>query len=402
MGAATYDTVADFTDTPWALTPEHLTWRDSMRRFCQEVVGPGAACRSATGRMDLGLVGSIAELGVFSLALPDPHGAGDLRSLCIAVEELAAVDSSLAVTAHVQAMNTAMFELFTRGRPDLREPLLSEAVRGDALLAFGLTEPSGGSDAANISTRAERDGDMWIIHGTKEFITNSGTPLSRAILLFAKTGDGPTNGRPRVSLFLVPANSDGLTVGPAYDKLGWRAADTHPLFFDGVRVPASAMIGEEGTGLRRALHGLTFARIPIAAMALGLARACLSDTVVFGRSRRSFGSLLSEHQAYAFKLADLAAEVAVVRAAVYDAAWKHDHEMNIEREAAIVKLTASEMANRVAYAATQLHGGHGFVFDTAVTRHFADARILTIGDGTSEIQRLLIARHLGLGAPHAT
>jgi alkylation response protein AidB-like acyl-CoA dehydrogenase len=386
---------SEFIDVPWALNEEHLAWRQVMRDFCREVVAPSAGRRSAEKDFDVDLVRAVGELGVFSLLLPG--GSGDLRSVCIALEELAAVDGSLAVTVHVQAMNTTMFELFTRDRPDLREPLLSEAARGDALLSFALTEPSGGSDAGNVATRAVRHGDAWVINGSKQFITNCGTPRSRVALVFAATGEQPGTDRPKVSLFLVPLDREGVTVAPGYDKLGWRASDTHPLFFDDVRVPASALIGEEGAGYRKALNGLTFARIPFAAMGLGLARSCLDETLTFASGRESFGRPLGSHSSYAAAVSDMAADVALARLAVYDAAWKYDQGVTIDREAAVAKLTVTELANKVAYAATQLHGGYGFIRDSVVTRHYEDARVLTIAEGTSEIQRLLIARHLGLG-----
>jgi alkylation response protein AidB-like acyl-CoA dehydrogenase len=315
--------------------------------------------------------------------------------VCIALEELAAVDPSVAATVHVQTLNTAMFEMFTRDRPDLREPLLSEAARGDALISFALTEPSGGSDAGNITTRAVRRDGGWVINGAKQFITNCGTTRSRAVMVFAATGQHAT-GRPRVSLLLVPADAEGLTIAPGYDKVGWRASDTHPLFFDDVWVPESAMIGDEGAGYRRALSGLTFARIPFAAMGLGLARSCLDETLTFAAPRQSFGRPLTSHGSYAAALADMAADVAMARLAVYDAAWKYDQGLDIDREAAVAKLVVTELANKVAYRATQLHGGYGFIRETAVARHYEDARVLTIAEGTSEIQRLLIARHLGL------
>lgn len=368
-----------------------------MRDFCQRVVAPGAGHRSGQKELDLELVRAIGDLGVFSLLLPEGSGRGDLRSVCIALEELAAVDGSLAVTAHVQAMNTTMFELFTRDRPDLREPLLSDAARGDALLAFALTEPSGGSDAGNIATRAVRQGESWVLNGSKQFITNSGTARSRVALVFAATGERVGTARPSVSLFFVPLDSQGVTVAPGYDKLGWRASDTHPLFFDGVHLPASALIGEEGAGYRKALSGLTFARIPFAAMGLGLARSCLDETLNFASGRESFGRPLGAHSSYAAAVSDMAADVALARLAVYDAAWKYDQGLAIDREAAVAKLTVTELAHRVASAATQLHGGYGFIRESAVTRHYEDARVLTIAEGTSEIQRLLISRHLGLG-----
>ena len=274
--------------------------------------------------------------------------------------------------------------------------MLPRAASGEDFISFGLTEPSGGSDAGNIATSARRDGDDWVINGSKQFITNSGTEFSRHVILFAATGDKVDGRRAPISAFLVPLDAPGVVVGPEYAKLGWRSSDTHPLFFDDVRVPGTALLGTEGAGYREALGFLTWARIPIAAMSLGLARGCLSDTLRFVSERESFGRPLAGNQGVAFQVADIAAAVATARVLTYDAAWKYDRGLPIEREAAVAKLVASELANKAAYTATQLQGGYGFIEETAATRHYQDARILTIGEGTSEVQRLLIARGLGL------
>jgi short-chain 2-methylacyl-CoA dehydrogenase len=218
--------------------------------------------------------------------------------------------------------------------------------------------------------------------------------MSRYAMTFATTGQLAPGGRSPVSAFLVPLDSPGVTVAPAYDKMGWRASDTHPIFFDEVRLAADALLGEEGRGMARALAVLTWARIPFAAIGVGLARACLDETIQFTAERSSFGRSLSSHQAVGFKLADMAADVATATYQTYDAAWKYDHGYAIEFEAATSKLVTSEIANRVAYAATQLHGGYGFMRETAVVRHYQDARILTIAEGTSEVQRMLLARYL--------
>jgi short-chain 2-methylacyl-CoA dehydrogenase len=244
-----------------------------------------------------------------------------------------------------------------------------------------------------VSTTARRDGSDWVLSGVKQFITNSGTPMSRYAVTFATTRQPAPGGRSPVSAFLVPLDSPGVTVAPAYDKMGWRASDTHPVFFEEVRLPADALLGEEGRGMARALEVLTWARIPFAAIGVGLARACLDETIQFTAERTSFGRSLSSHQSVGFKLADMAADVASATYQCYDAAWKYDHGYAIDFEAA-AKLTTSEIANRVAYAATQLHGGYGFMRETAVVRHYQDARILTIAEGTSEIQRMLLARYL--------
>jgi alkylation response protein AidB-like acyl-CoA dehydrogenase len=381
-------------DLPWCFADEHHAWQKSVREFCERVVEPGAAQRSIEARFDPDLVAEVGRLGAYGLRVPEAYGGSgaDLRSMCIAAEELSAVDSSLAVTVHVQAIVAALFAHLADD--DQKAEYLPAMASGEAFCAFGLTEPTGGSDAGNMATRAVRDGGNWVVNGAKQFITNSGTPFSRHVLLFAASGD--ELGRPQVSAFLVPLDAPGVTVGPAYPKMGWRASDTHPLFFDDVRIPGPALVGQEGRGYREALVFLTWARIPIAAMSAGLARGCLQATLEFVSSRESFGRPLGAHQAVAFGVADISAMTDTARLLTYDAAWKYDHGFPIEREAAVSKLAASELANKIAYRATQLHGGYGFMDDSDVTRHYRDARILTIGEGTSEVQRLLIARGLGL------
>jgi alkylation response protein AidB-like acyl-CoA dehydrogenase len=384
-------------ELPWAFDPEHLDWQATVARFTTDVVAPEAAARSIESRFDPDVVRAAGRLGVFGLLAPTEYGGGgaDLRTLCLTVEELATVDSSVAVTVHVQAICVALLAHLAAGRPDLCREILPSACTGETFVAIGLTEPSGGSDAGNIATSARRDGADWIINGAKQFITNSGTPFSRYVILLAAVGENP-NGRPPVSAFLVPLDAPGVTVGARYPKAGWRSSDTHPLFFDDVRVPGDALLSEPGRGYRDVLEFLTWARLPIAAMGAGLARGCLTDTLRFVRERVSFGKQLGQHQAVAFQVADIAALAATGRVLTYDGAWKYDHGRPIRHEAAVAKLVASEAANRAAYVATQLQGGYGFIEETAATRHHQDARILTIGEGTSEVQRMLIARQLGL------
>jgi alkylation response protein AidB-like acyl-CoA dehydrogenase len=399
--------MAEELDLPWCFEDEHLAWQKTIQEFCQRIVAPGVVQRDLDGQFDPDLIREVGRLGAFGLRVPEAYGGSgaDLRSMCIAAEEFSVLDSSLAVTIHVQAISAALFHHLASD--DLRAEFLPGMATGETFCAFGLTEPTGGSDAGNIGTRAVRDGSDWVISGAKQFITNSGTPFSKYVTLFAAhdwadvpaaRGEGgvPRGVRAPVSAFLVPLDAPGVTVGPKYPKMGWRSSDTHPLYFEDVRVPAHHLLGQEGRGYREALAFLTWARIPIAAMSAGLARGCLEATLEFATSRDSFGQPLTAHQAVAFGIADLSAMTDTCRLLTYDAAWKYDTGRPIEREAAVAKLMASELANQVAYKASHLHGGYGFMDDSHVARHYRDARILTIGEGTSEVQRMLIARGLGL------
>lgn len=388
------------TDLPWCLNDQHREWRQTVRAFCADVVGPTVGERNVTGTFDESLVDRIAELGVFGLRIPAEYGGAgaDLTSLCLAIEEIARIDSGLAATVHVAAIGGALLDHL--GSEEQKREILPRAARGGTFICFGLTEPSSGSDAGNISTRARRDGDEWVINGAKQFITNAGAERAEYVILFAATGDAEASPmgarRPPVSAFLVPMGTPGFTVAPTYPKLGWRSSDTHPLFFDDVRVPDSALLGEEGRGYREALAFLTWARLPIASMSVGLGQACLDLSLEFIGDRESFGKTLGAHQGVAFSIADIATMVACARTITYDACFKHDNGYPYSQEAALCKLAASELANRAAYKATQIHGGYGFVEESDVVRHYRDARILTIGEGTSEVQKMLIARSLGL------
>jgi len=390
--------MAEELDLPWCFEDEHIAWQKTVAEFCSRVVAPDVVTRDLAAQLDPDLIREVGRLGAFGLRVPEAYGGSDadLRSMCVAAEEFSVLDSSLAVTVHVQAISAALFHHLAD--EDLRAEFLPGMATGETFCAFGLTEPSGGSDAGNIGTLAVRDGSDWIINGAKQFITNSGTPFSKYVILFAahERDGGPAGGRAPISAFLVPLDAPGVSVGPKYSKMGWRSSDTHPLYFDDVRIPAHHLLGQEGRGYREALAFLTWARIPIAAMATGLARGCLEATLEFATSRDSFNRPLTSHQAVAFGIADLSAMTDTCRVLTYDAAWKFDTGRPIEREAAVSKLMASELANQVAYKASHLHGGYGFMDDSHVARHYRDARILTIGEGTSEVQRMLIARGLGL------
>ena len=384
---------------PWAFSSEHDSWRSTLQEFATRQIAPGAAQRTLDEQFDPELALAVGALGAYGLLVPTEYGGqdADLRSLCLAAEETAVHDSSLAVTIHVQAISLALLAHLAKDRPDLLNEILPKAVTGETFVSFGLTEPTGGTDAGHIETRAIRNGGDWVISGSKQFITNSGTPFSRYVILFAATGEVSNRGRSPISAFLVPLDAEGVTVGPLYRKLGWRASDTHPLFFDEVRVPGSALLGEEGRGYGEALRFLTWARLPIAAMCAGLARGCLIDIHRFVAERTSFGKPLGDHQAVAFKAAEVAALGSLARVMTYDGAWKYDQGYPIQQEAATAKLLAAEAANKAAYIATGLLGGYGFMEESAATRHYQDARILTIGEGTPEVQKMLISRLIGMG-----
>src|SRR5688500_7792987 len=295
-------------DLPWCFADEHLAWQKTIQEFCQRVVAPGVIQRDLRGELDPDLIGEVGRLGAFGLRVPEAYGGSgaDLRSMCIAAEELAVLDSSLAVTVHVQAISASLFHHLAS--EDLRAEYLPSMASGEAFCAFGVTEPTGGSDAGNMGPRARRDGSVWVIDGAKQFITNTGTPFSKYVILFAahdRDGSEPAGSRAPISAFLVPLDAPGVTVGPKYPKMGWRSSHTHPLDFDRVRVPAPPLLRQEGRGYREALAFLTWARIPIAAMSTGLARGCLEATLEFVASRESFGKPLTSYQAVAFGVADL-------------------------------------------------------------------------------------------------
>jgi short-chain 2-methylacyl-CoA dehydrogenase len=382
---------------PWCYTDEHEAWRASVRSFAEREVAPVSAESYAKHRFPEELMPKLAELGCFGLFVGTEHGgaAADLTSLCIAVEELARVDVSVAATVHVQASNAGLLEAL--GDESQVREILPRAVRGEAFICFCLTEASGGSDARNVATTATHTDSGWVLNGSKQFITNSGTPSSEYAIVFATTRRAGTSELVRgVSAFLVPLATPGVTVDPAYDKLGWHASDTHPVFFDNVELPSTALLGEEGGAFQHAKASLTWGRVPVGAISVGLAQGCLDETLKFVQERETFGVRLAERQHVAFQCADLAAIAAAGRTLVYDACWKYDHGHPITREAAICKYVTTELANKAAYIATQLHGGYGFMNESRVARHYADARVLTIVEGTSEIQRMLIARSLGL------
>jgi butyryl-CoA dehydrogenase len=373
-------------------TPEQEAFRAVVREFAAQEIAPHAAAWDQRGEFPAEMVAKLGELGLFGLLVPEELGGSgaDFTTFCIAVEELAAVDSSMAITVSA-GVGLGIGPILTFGNDAQRKQWLPDLAAGRALGAFGLTEANSGSDAGSVRTRAVLDGDEWVIDGSKEFITNCGTPMTSVITVAARADDG-------IGAFLVPIKTPGLTVGAAYKKMGWRASDTHPLHFDGCRVPRENLLGEPGRGFQQFLQILDGGRVAIAALALGLARACLDHCVEYANERQAFGGPIARFQGVSFPLADLAVAVESARLLTYHAAWLKDHGRPFRHAAAIAKLQATEAAVDAGRTATQVFGGTGFLEETAVNRYYRDAKILEIGEGTSEIQRLVIARGLGLRA----
>lgn len=378
------------------LSSEHAELARTVRRFAEEDVAPVIGGYYQRGEFPYPLVAAMGEMGLFGLPFPEAYGGmgGDYLALCLALEELARVDSSLAVTVEAGVGLGAM-PIFRFGTEEQRRRWLPDLCAGRALGAFGLTEPGGGSDAGATRTTARRDGDEWVINGSKAFITNSGTAITSLITVTAVTGREP-GGRPQISTIVVPAGTDGLIVAPGYSKVGWTASDTHELSFAECRVPADHLLGEEGRGYAQFLSILDEGRIAIAALSVGLAQGCIDECLRYVGEREAFGRKIGASQVIQFKLADMDARTHVARLAWRDAAARLAAGQPFKREAAIAKLVASDAAMVNAREATQIFGGAGFMNDTPVGRFYRDAKILEIGEGTSEVQRMLIVRHLGL------
>ncbi len=378
------------------LDEEHEALIASVRDFAREAVAPVIAEYYEQHSFPYDLVRQMGKMGLFGLPFPEEYGGmgGDYFALCLALEELARVDSSVAVTLEA-AISLGAMPIYRYGTPEQRALWLPKLAAGEALAAFGLTEPGFGSDAAGMQTRAVLAGDHWVINGSKAFITNSGTDLTALINVAAVTGTNP-DGSKEISTIIVPAGTPGLTVQPGYSKVGWCASDTHELTFDDCRVPAANLLGERGRGLAQFLRILDEGRIAIAALAVGLAQGCVDESVRYAGQRHAFGHPIGDFQAIKFKIADMQVRAHTARLAYYDAAARLLAGRDFKQAAAIAKLHASESAMANAREATQVHGGYGFMNETPVARFYRDAKILEIGEGTSEVQRMIIARALGL------
>ncbi len=388
----------------FGLSEEELALAAMVREFAEGVVAPQAYEADRTHTLNLEVVRGMGDLGLFGLPFPEEAGGqgGDYFALCLAIEALGRVDQSIAITLEAGVSLGAMpIHLF--GSDAQKSEHLPDLLAGRALAGFGLTEPEAGSDAGATRTTARLEGDEWVIDGSKQFITNSGTAITRFVTVTAVTGgaggsDEPGGGRGKkeISAILVPIGTPGFTVEPAYDKLGWHASDTHPLTLDGVRVPAANLVGERGRGFAQFLHILDEGRIAIAALSTGAAEGCLEAAVEYAKSRTVFGSSLATRQGVQFMLARMQQRVHAARLAWQYAARLRDAGRPFKTEAALAKLTASDAAMDNARDATQIFGGNGFMNEYPVARHFRDSKILEIGEGTSEVQLLLIARALGI------
>ncbi|HEY8914195.1 acyl-CoA dehydrogenase family protein [Lacisediminihabitans sp.] len=378
------------------LPDEYQQLIDSVADFARTVVAPVAAQHDEAHSFPYEVVAGMAEMGLFGLPFPEELGGmgGDYFALCLALEELAKVDQSVAITLEAGVSLGAM-PIFRFGNVEQKEEWLPQLTSGEALAAFGLTEPGAGSDAGGIRTRAELEGGDWVINGNKQFITNSGTTISKLVTVTAVTGTD-AQGKKEISTILVPTSTPGFTAEPAYNKVGWNASDTHPLSFVDARVPEENLLGERGRGYANFLQVLDEGRIAIAALSVGAAQGCVDESVKYAKEREAFGRPIGANQGIAFKIARMEARAHVARTAYYDAAALMLAGKPFKKQASIAKLGASEAAMDNARDATQIHGGYGFMNDYLVARHYRDSKILEIGEGTTEVQLMLIARDLGL------
>ncbi|WP_277370568.1 acyl-CoA dehydrogenase family protein [Rhodococcus rhodochrous] len=378
------------------LPDEYEQLRKTVADFARTVVAPVAAKHDAEHSFPYEVVQGMAEMGLFGLPFPEEYGGmgGDYFALCLALEELGKVDQSVAITLEAGVSLGAM-PIYRFGNEKQKEEWLPQLASGRNLAAFGLTEPGAGSDAGGTKTTAKLEKGEWIINGNKQFITNSGTDITSLVTVTAVTGVRE-NGKKEISTILVPASTPGFTAEPAYNKVGWNASDTHPLTFADVRVPEENLLGERGRGYANFLRILDEGRIAIAALSTGAAQGCVEESVKYAKEREAFGSPIGSNQAIAFKIARMEARAHAARTAYYDAAAAMLAGKPFKKQAAVAKLVASEAAMDNARDATQIHGGYGFMNEYAVARHYRDSKILEIGEGTTEVQLMLIGRELGL------
>ncbi|HMD95130.1 MAG TPA: acyl-CoA dehydrogenase family protein [Trebonia sp.] len=383
----------------YELDEEHAELRETVERFAHDVVAPVIGDLYEREEFPYEIVAQMGKMGLFGLPVAEEYGGmgGDYLALCLALEELARVDSSVAITVEA-GVSLGVMPIYRYGTEEQKREWLPRLCSGQQLGAFGLTEPGGGSDVAGaMRTRARLEGDEWVIDGTKVFITNSGTSITGVVGVAAVTGTRE-NGKPEISTILVPSGTPGFTISAKYSKVGWCASDTRELSFDGCRVPAANLLGERGRGYAQFLRTLDEGRVAIAALSVGLAQGCVDESLRYAGEREAFGGPIGRFQALQFKIADMEARAHVARLA-----WRHAAALLLagkpfKKEAAIAKLTASNAAMDNARDATQIFGGYGFMNEFPVGRFYRDAKILEIGEGTSEVQRMLIARELGLDA----
>lgn len=381
------------------LSAEHVAFRQSVREFANAEIAPNIAAWDKAHHFPIDVIRQMGELGLFGLTAPEEFGGagGDFTSLCVAIEELGRVDQAIGITLEA-AVGLGISPILTFGTQEQKEQWLPDLVAGKALAGFGLTEPAAGSDAGATKTRAVLDGGDWVVNGSKQFITNSGSEITSVVTVTARTGDRE-GGRPEISTIIVPSGTPGFVAEPAYDKLGWHCSDTHPLTFTDARVPEGNLLGERGRGFAQFLATLDDGRIAISALAVGCIQACLELCTAYSLDRTTFGKPIGAKQGVAFQIADLAVMAEAARALTYKAAAMKDAGApmkDVKQAAAIAKLYTSESAVSATRIATQVFGGYGFMEEYPVARFYRDAKILEIGEGTSEVQRMLIARNLGL------
>jgi butyryl-CoA dehydrogenase len=373
------------------LDEEHEAFRKVVREFAEAEIAPHSAAWDEAATFPAATVRKMGELGLFALPFPEEVGGmgGDFTSLCVAIEEVGRIDQSLGITLEA-GVGLGINPIYAFGDEEQQQRYLPDLLAGRALAGFGLTEPEAGSDAGATRTSAKLDGDEWVINGSKAFITNAGTEMTSLVTITARTGDN------EISSIIVPSGTDGFLVEPAYRKMGWHASDTRGLVFDDCRVPRGNLLGERGRGFQQFLTILDEGRIAIAALALGLTQACLELSVEYATTRHTFGRPIGANQGVAFQIADLQVMADASRMLTYRASALRDAGKPVRQAAAVAKLYATEAAVTASRIATQIHGGAGFMESSQVARLYRDAKVLEIGEGTSEIQRLVISRGLGL------
>lgn len=377
------------------LTEEQRMFQQMVREFADKEIAPQAEELDRKGEFPYALQARMAEMGLFGLPIPEEYGGSeaDLVTYVLAVEEISRVSASLGITMAAHT-SLAALPLYLFGSDKQKEEWLIPLARGEKLGAFGLTEPEAGSDAGATKTKADLKNGEWVINGTKCFITNSGTDITGMATITAVTGK--IGGKREISNIVVPAGTPGFVVAPPYRKMGWHSSDTHELSFSDCRVPQENLLGGRGDGFKQFLKVLDCGRIGVAALSVGMAQACLDESVKYARQRMQFGQPIGRNQGVSFKCADMLVDVELARNATIKAAWTADQGRDYSREASIAKLFASEAAMRAASNAVQVHGGYGYIEDYTVCRLFRDSKILEIGEGTSEVQRIVLSRGLGL------
>ena len=379
----------------FSLNEEQLAIRATCREFAEQEIKPRAEAMDHSGKFPYDLVEAMGKLGLLGLPFPEEYGGAgaDFLSYCIAIEEISRGDVSVGITmeAHT-SLGASPFYLF--GSEEQKQRYLPTLASGQQLWAFGLTEPEAGSDSGGTTTRATLSNGHWHINGSKAFITNAGTEITGGVTITAVTGK-QADGRKEITNIIVPKGTPGYIIGNPYKKMGWKASDTRPLTFEDCVIPANDILGQPGDGFKQFMQILDAGRIAIAALSVGLAQACLDEALSYARTRKQFGQPISKFQAIQFKLADMDTEIELARLMYYKAAWLHMQGKPYTREASMAKLFASETAKRAADHAVQIHGGYGFMDEYPVSRYWRSVKINEIGEGTSEVQRILIAKSLG-------